>query len=383
MHILLATILLCPIFILHAPKVLAENTPDISTCSIERVRSPFITRDQGDTSTCWLHSALQMMEQSAGLGLSVDALLIPEIKSRAYDRFLGFETPWDGGAGPTRPFALALEHGLVPESAWKSKSSIVKNYDQIFLKIEDLLSQSQNLFGVHASPRAKKNFLKAVDNIIMEYTGSLPPTKFRIITGNRTSAEISAVDFARQVIGDGDSRGYDFRNIQYSEKLYGRMPDVAWTTIISRDGELKKITDIIEKRVDRVTAEEAFQKVIQIFQAGRPVAFTFIWANENGEPVLGLNKNTYAYEARLPAVTEQYTSSHLVLISGLIKKDGQVVGFEVLDPLPSAQRLNNGFRILTREFFNTHGKTVHEIAPRYQESNYDCSRFLSAQFMGY
>jgi hypothetical protein len=83
-------------------------------------------------------------------------------------------------------------------------------------------------------------------------------------------------------------------------------------------------------------------------------------------------------------VEEQYTSSHLVLISGLIKKDGQVVGFEVLDPLPSAQKLNNGFRILTKEFFYTHGKTVHEIAPPDSFRNeFDCSRFLSAQSMDF
>jgi hypothetical protein len=217
----------------------------------------------------------------------------------------------------------------------------------------------------------------------MEYTGSLPPERLLITSGNRPPEQMSAVDYARQVIGFGDSRGYDFRNIQYSDKIYGRMPEVAWTTIISKDGELKKITNIIEKRVDRVTTDQAFQKVIEIFEAGRPVAFTFIWANENGEPVLGLNKQTFAYEAIRPAVQTQYTSSHLVLISGLIKKDGHVVGFEVLDPLPSAQRFNNGFRVLTKEFFNTHGKTVHEIAPKDAPVEYDCSRFLSAQTLDF
>jgi hypothetical protein len=356
-------------------------------CTVERLQTPYQMRNQGGTSTCWLHSALQMMEQMAGQSLSIDALLIPEIKSRALDRFLGHDTPWDGGAGPTRPFALALEHGLVPESVWNKQSVIVRNYHTIFSEIELLLNQNLT---------SKSEFLSAVEDIIKKYTSDLPPSSFALplrsnsptkmsfslieseaedpiteVSGIQEQAIeaqlISAQDYARLVIGDGASVGFDFRDVKYDETKYGRMPDVAWRTIISQKNELVDITSVIAKNVERVSPEHALQEIERILSDGRPVAFTFIWSDHEGQTVVGLNSNR-EYVARRPPTQETYTGSHLVLVTGLIRDaQGQVTGFEVLDPL--AQTLEDGFRIVTKDFFNQHGKTVHEIEK-------SCAQFL-------
>jgi hypothetical protein len=312
-------------------------------------QKPLFVRNQGDTSLCWLHSALQMMEQMAGTRLSIDALLIPEIRSRALDRFLGYETPWDGGAGPTRPFALAIEHGLILDSAWASRQSIVNNYAQIFSDIEALLAGKQ----ATSDQNAVDKFITAVDEVIVRYTGSLPPKQFM-----RNGQMITAVDYAKQVIGDGHSIGIDFRNITYNDRLFGRLPEVAWTTIISRDNHLKKITDVIGKTTLRVSGEEAFDRAVEIFESKRPVAFTFIYYDEKGEATFKVNNRAQFVSARSP-VEREYLSSHLVLISGVIyDSTGAATGFEVLDPLVLS---GSGIRVVPKKFFLEHGKTVHEI----------------------
>jgi hypothetical protein len=303
-------------------------------------------RNQAATSTCWLHSALQMMDRMAGTPLSVDALLIPEIKSRALDRYLGEATPWDGGAGPTRPFALALEHGLVPEAVWQKDSLIVKNFGAIFSQVEKLLARKALSRG---------ELLAQVENIIRGVVGDLPPEEFEW-QGRRWTA----VEYAQSVIGTGASMGYDFRDVKYDESIYGRMPEIAWTTIISRSGDLIKITDIIKKQVVRLTPDMALAKAAEIFASGRPVAFTFIWADHDGRTVVSLNQNKEYISVR-PPTRATYTSSHLVLVTNILREGNRVVGLQVLDPL--ARDLQSGTRIVTAEFFNDHGKTIHEIRP--------------------
>lgn len=320
-------------------------TQSIVFAETVRIDRPFVMRNQAGTCTCWLHSALQMMEQMANQNLSIDAILIPEIKSRALDRYLGHETPWDGGAGPTRPFALALEHGLVPESVWNKKSVLVNNYNKIYSEIELLLEKNI---------KRRIDFLRAVDRIILNYTQDLPPAKF-VLAGREWTAQ----DYARHTIGTGASIGIDFRDVKYDDKIYGSMPDIAWTTIISKDNDLVKITDVISKKVLHVTAEQAWASVIRIFESRQPVAFTFIWSDQEGRSVLKLNDKR-EYVSVQPPANKFYTGSHLVLISGLIKNDqGQVMALEALDPL--AQSADTGFRVITRDFFDKQGKTVHEI----------------------
>jgi hypothetical protein len=295
----------------------------------ERLDCPLKIRNQGQTSLCWLHSGLQMMEQMAGEPMSIDAILVPEIKSRALARFLGHDTPWDGGAGPTRPFALALEHGLVPEAIWNKDGVLVQNYHRVFERIEELLGKNLG----------KTEFLAGVDEIIKSYTGTLPPMGHK---------------YTRELIGGGASLGYDFRDVKYDDSKYGRMGDVAWTTIISRRNELVKITDIIEKKVIRESAEEAWNHAIEIFRAKRPVAFTFIWFDQDGQTVLGLNGQN-EYVSRRPPAVGGYMGSHLVLVTGLVSEGGQVTALEVHDSTASVPRF------VTKEFFFAHGKTVHAI----------------------
>lgn len=293
-----------------------------------------------------------MMEQSAGAALSVDALLISEIRSRALVRYLGHETPWDGGAGPTRPFALALEHGLVPEAVWNRKGAIVEHYKEIFTQIETLLEQDI---------RSKEEFLAKVDATIRRYTLDFPPERFWWKDRYWTS-----VEWARKVIGSGGSIGYDFRDVTYDDTRYGRMGAVPWTTIIGRNQDLVRIVDVIPKRVYRVSAAVAFDRLVRIFREGRPVAFTFIWSDQHGRPVASLNEKREYYSVHRSA-QRRYMSSHLVLVTGLISEGDRVVAFEVLDPL--AHSLERGYRVVTRPFFEEHGKTVHEIET-------DCSRLL-------
>lgn len=320
------------------------NFSTLAATTVERLQRPFVMRDQGNTNTCWLHSGLQMMEQMAETPLSIDALLIPEIRSRALDRFLGHATPWDGGAGPTRPFALALEHGLVPESLWKSKLPLIEYYNAIFRDLDAVLRQFKN-----DGNQSVFEFLRAIDATLLRYTGTLPPKKFlwndRLFTSTK---------FARATIGRGTSVGHDFRNVEYSEARNGKMPEIAWTTIISRTGELKRITSIIGKQTLRTNALEAFEKAAEIFSSGRPVAFTFISHNQSGKKVYGVNTKT-EYESLLPPTKKTYTESHLVLITGIIREAGRIVGFSVLDPLSGVERF------VTWHFFTSHGKTIHEI----------------------
>lgn len=318
--------------------------PVFASASVERLNCRPHLRQQKETNTCWLHSAVMMMEQSAGAALSVDALLISEIRSRALVRYLGHDTPWDGGAGPTRPFALALEHGLVPEAAWDRKGAVVESYGEIFAKIEGLLEQKI---------RSKEEFLSQVDKVIRHYTLDLPPKEFWWKDRYWT-----AVDWARSIIGSGRSVGYDFRNVKYDDSRYGRMGDVPWTTIIGRDQDLVRIVDVIPKNVFRVSGAEAFDQLVRIFREGRPVAFTFIWSDQHGRPVSSLNEKREYYSVH-PSAQGSYMSSHLVLVTGLITEGDRVVAFEVLDPL--ARSLERGYRIVTRQFFEEHGKTVHEI----------------------
>src|SRR6185312_1463888 len=207
-------------------------TPLAGAQECERLGTMPRMLSQAGTNLCWFNSGLQMMEQMAGEPLSVDALLMAEIKSRALARFLGHDTPWDGGAGPTRPFALALEHGLVPESAWNKGGILVRNYHEVFARIEPLLS----------ARLSQEQFLTAVDDIIKSYTGSLPPSGSVVIKP------------ARELIGDGASLGFDFRDVKYDPSRYGLMGEVAWTTIISRRGELVPIRSIIDKQVYHVDA---------------------------------------------------------------------------------------------------------------------------------
>jgi uncharacterized protein (DUF58 family) len=129
-----------------------------------------------------------------------------------------------------------------------------------------------------------------------------------------------------------------------------------------------KITDIIKKQVLHVSSEEALNKLVEIFRDVRPVALTFIWADQDGEKVLALNDKK-EYVAIRPAAKDKYTSSHLVIVTGLIWKNNKISALEVLDPL--AKDPASAYRIITREFFETHGKTVHEIAP-------NCSSLLSS-----
>lgn len=324
----------------------SPNAIAVTTC--DRIETPFIIRSQGGTSLCWLHSGLQMMEQMAGAPLSIDAILIPEIRSRAVDRFLNYETPWDGGAGPTRPFALALLDGLVPESVWKSQQSIVRNYRTIFRDIENLLSR----FGPQTDSTRMSEFLRELDQIILQYTGTFPPREFAW-KGER----ITATQFARRLIGEGASMGYDFRNIQFSDRIYGRMAEIPWTTVVNADGVLQKVTDIIPKIVVRMGPEEAFKKAVEIFEQKRPVAFTFIYMNKDGRQVLRTNAQG-EYVSILPPVTDEYTGSHLVLVTGVLRDENRKpVGLTVLDSI------TDGERIVTYEFFAAHGKTVHEISP--------------------
>ena len=88
------------------------------------------------------------------------------------------------------------------------------------------------------------------------------------------------------------------------------------------------------------------------------MAFTLIWFDNQGRAVLSLNERK-EYVARLPSTTGTYMGSHLVLVTGLINTDGEVTALEVLDP--AAATAAGGFRIVTKEFFLAHGKTVHAI----------------------
>lgn len=316
------------------------------TC--DRIETPFIVRTQGGTSLCWLHSGMQMMEQMAGEPLSIDALLIPEIRSRAVDRFLNYDTPWDGGAGPTRPFALALLDGLVPESIWKSQKSVVSNYRSIFSDIERLLRE----FGPQTNSERMSEFLAKLDAVLLNYIGTFPPEEF-VWKGNT----VSAIQLARELIRPGASMGYDFRNIQFSDSIYGRMAEIPWTTVADKKGNLKKVTDFIPKIVVRMDPAAAFKKAVEIFEQKRPVAFTFIYMDKSGRKVLSMNAQR-EYIAILPAVTDEYTGSHLVLVTGVLRDENRnPVGFTVLDSLTDREN------IVTYDFFATHGKTVHEVSP--------------------
>jgi hypothetical protein len=334
------------LFALMSASAFAANT------TIEKIKTPFLIRNQGGTALCWLHSGLQMMEQMAAEPLSIDALLIPEIRSRAVDRFLNYETPWDGGAGPTRPFALALQEGLVPESVWKSRTSIVQNYHTIFSQIEKLLTKYKS-----SSAEQLPAFLRDLDQILLGYLGSFPPTSFQ-----HRGQRISTVDFAKTLIGKGDSLGYDFRNVQYDDSVFGRMAEIPWTTIADKSGQLIPITSLIAKTTIRTDAETAFAKAVQAFDEGRPVGFTFIYSIPESGRTFQLNERREFVSAVAPAQST-YTSSHLVLVSGVVRENGTPIALTVLDPLV------NGERTVTYEFFTQHGKTIHLIGE-------DCTELL-------
>lgn len=311
----------------------------------ERIEHSFCQRSQGQTSTCWLHSAVQLMEQAAKTEFSVDALVIHEIRSRALIRKRGLQTPWDDGAGPTRPFALALEHGLVPAEVYQPTGSLIQNYSDIFKDIEVLLN----------NPRlSEKSFMKEVDKLLLSHLGQWPPKRFQWRGQGRTSYELAA-----ELIGSYPSIGYDYRDVQFDETLYKKMGETAWTTIIDRKGELIKITDIIEKKVIRMTADQAWEKLIEKFQAKIPLAFTFIYFDHESEVPFKREGNTLI--STKPPTKDIYRSSHLTLVSGLIYEGSEVVSIEMVDPM------NGNIYEIPRAFFNDHGKTLHEVMPACDE----------------
>ena len=287
---------------------------------VERIQHQFCQRNQGETSTCWLHSAVQLMEQAARTEFSIDALAVHEIKSRALIRKRGLETEWDAGAGPTRPFALALEHGLVPADVYQAEKSLILNYSEVFEKVEVLLDDTS---------LNEKAFLSKVDEVLLSYLGSLPPKEFYWRGKRRTPTELSS-----EIIGNFPSFGYDFRDVEFDDSIFKKMGEIAWTTVIGRNSELVKITDIIKKHVVRLNADQAWDKLIEKFEAKIPMAFTFIYWDQDGRDgrTFEVNDRREFISARPPAQTT-YTASHLVLVTGLVYENDEVVAIEVLGPI--------------------------------------------------
>jgi|GEM_PF-3954337 len=307
-------------------------------------------RHQYATATCWLQCGTTALDYQATkkfgypVTFSSDYILLQDLRSRALAKFLGHETPWDPGAGPTRPLAISLEHGLYPETVWQPRVSIFHNEKAIISSLEELLkfAESQKL--------SQKDFVRLMDMRLLEWVGKLPPKKFWF-EGRFLDAHV----FANEVI-DGDTMAYEFRPIPYNGTEFGMVSKEAWSHVISADGQWKAITDILGKQLHFMNSpQEAIAKAVEIYESGRPLYMSFIYFDDEGDQTFKMVDDTY-----IPTnpPRETYASSHFVFVTRLQYDEGHNLrGFWVRDSVPRDDRE----RFASIEFIEQLGKTFHTI----------------------
>ncbi len=329
-------------------------------------------RDQCTTPTCWLHATTESLDYygtikyGTAVNFNIDFLLMHEIRGRALARYLGFQTPLLSGGRMLRALALALEHGLIPESAWKPRKPIVLNAGLITLSIEALLVHYQN-----ATPQERvahqREFMAQVDAVFVNLLGPIPE---RFDFNGRSWRPL---DLSHDLLAGSEARHFRIREVNWQIANEKTIDAAVWQNIIARDGQLKKIELALDQmNLSKYKDAAALDHIAEIISTeSRPVLLSIATRDtDNRHTYLETPQTKNLYASAMPA-QETYSVSHLIYVAGVGRDSSGAMELTVQNS-HGLEDGNQGLRTMLSGFFQNHALAFQDYLPPW----FDCQKLL-------
>lgn len=292
---------------------------------------------------------------------NIDYLLMHEIRGRALARYLDSESKLIAGGRMVRALALALEHGLIPESVWRPKQTIVLNADQVVNAIDAILGRYQD---VDTRERAahQNEFMAQVDQVFLELLGA-PPKRFDFAGKAWTPREL-----AHDLLGESQAR-----YVQYRHPLFPSSPPVLSQNIISRAGDLIPVNPATIHFKPPIEADaSALDHIAKILSTElHPVLLSLATRATNAQHTYRETPEAQGLYQSAMDKQESYKTSHLIYVAGADREANGEINL-ILQNSHGLADGNQGFRKMLSEFFENHAFAYHDYVPPW----FNCNELL-------